>query len=813
MLMLINMQLFTMDQEHDDDPQATLAPAILAQKNNPIATKSSIRNIYVEGNEAVPTRAILEKVPFKPGDVFDQRKTGIIIRGIHQLNYFRNVQVMTEEIAPEEINLIIVVTEKNRISSIEYEGNSTLTKAKLDEKLDTQRIKAMDLEELHSLAQHIKSAYREKNYHHVEVISELVPDDKGTFAARFIIKEGQQSIVKQVHFKGNDHIADHYLRNRIVTKEDWILGFMDHSGFYHPGAIDFDKHTIENIYQSNGFMAARVTDTIVEETQEGCVSITFIIQEGDPYCIKSVSAPGNEILTEQQLLWRIPIRPGQFYSKELIIKTMEQLRMLWGNLGYIYADVQPSVRPNEKDKTVDITFNTDLGNKISVNRITISGNLKTRDNVIRREILFNEGDILTTYVMEESKRRVELLGFFDQKDGVTWKIIKLDEETADLELVLNEIKTGRGQLKMGFGPQGDAQSTTPRFSVGFDISDTNFRGNGITYHIAGSYSQQDKIFNISVGNRWLFDRPIYGGAEFHVRRTTYEDFFETTVPPIEDTIGGSGTLGFRMESLSFAQLSLAGGAENISYADRLVARPIPNASAAQQVAIQETINRRFQPGQLAWLGASLVQDVRNHPVYPTDGYVWNFNTQIGLPHTRGCFGYAKIELDGRWYTPLIQEYGVVLYLHGFAGFVHTFDGFITPYRELWHIGGPATVRGFKFGQIGPTLQISPLSAGSSLGATKAILATAELQFPITADGNMRGWFFYDGGSGWDTPPIPNDAKEYVRNNSFDFRHAIGFGFSMMAPVPIRLDWGFKLDQRKKIGEQLSEVHFTATQAF
>lgn len=798
-----------MAPDTDDDPQTTVKP-LFAKKQQP---KPLIRNIYIEGNVHVTARALLEKIPFKPGDRFDRRKTGTMIRTIHRMNYFKNIQILTDDITPDEIDLIIVVTEKERISGVEYEGNTVVSSSKLTEKLDFDHIKTLDPEELATFAEQIKNIYREKNYHHIEVTGELRPDDKGTFIAHFTIKEGNQSIVKQVHFKGNDHIADHYLRTRIVTKEDWALGFLDHSGFYHPGALDYDKHTIENIYQSNGFLAARVADTIVEETDDGCMSVTFIIHEGEPYYIKSVAAPGNEILNEQQLLWRIPIRPGQLYSKDLIRTTMEQLRTLWGNFGYIYADVQPSVRPNEKEKTVDITFNTDLGNKIFTNRITISGNLKTRDHVIRREIIFNEGDILTSFGMDESKRRVELLGFFDQKDGVTWKIVKLDEETADLELVLNEVKTGKGQVKLGFGPQGDVQSPVPRYSLGFDISDSNLMGNGITYHISGTYAEQDQILNMVIGNRWLFDRPIYGAAELRMRRSTYEDFYITVVPPVEDILGASGTLGFRLEALNLAQLGIAGGGEKISYADSQLAHHVSNDQNIQK-AIQETINIRFQPGMFDWFAASLTQDMRNHPMYPTDGYVWNFNTKIGLPVVSGGhgFGFAKIELDGRWYTPIIQEYGVTLYLHGFIGAIKTFEGYITPYRELWHIGGPASVRGFKFGQIGPTL-ITDNTLPSSIGAGKAALATVELQFPITNDGNMRGWFFYEGGAGWDTPPIPPAANIFLHNNQFDFRHAVGFGFSMMAPVPFRFDWGFKLDQRKKRDEQLSEIHLTATQSF
>lgn len=782
-------------------------------QNPSVQEKPLIRSILVEGNKAISTRAILEKVPFRSENLFDRRKTGDSIRSLYGLGYFRNIQIATDEVSPGVIDLIIMVTEKNRISGMEFTGNSTISTEKIKTALDSSHIKTLDKEELDNLGEQIKKLYREKGYHHATVTGALKPDAEGTFIAQFEVKEGTCSAIKIVNFKGNEHIADRFLRTKIFTREDWLLGFLDQSGTYHPDAIARDKYMIEDMYQSNGYLMARVVDTIIKENECGEIEVTFVINEGDLYCISNVSAPGNELLSEQQLLWRIPIRQGQLYSKDLIRKTMEQLRMLWGEYGYIYADVQPDVRPDPTTKTVSVSFSTDLGNRIAVNRINIVGNRKTREKVIRRELLFDEGDTLTTFAMEESKRRVEMLGFFDQKEGVNWKIIKIDEDTADLDLVLNEIKTGRMQFKMGFGPggQGDAQSTTERFSVNLELFDTNFGGNGILYNMSGSYSKQDKIFNMGIGNRWLFDRPLYGGADFHMRSTTYEDFFITIAPPTERTVGGGLNLGLRLERLWYAQMGLAGGYESIKYASANIARQV-SADPNVQAAMQLTVDRSFQPGDLAWLGASLSQDARNHPMYPTQGYAWTVDTKIGIPNPRSPFGFAKLEAEADWFTPIIQQYGLALHINSYLGVVHLLSGYTAPYRELFHIGGPATVRGFTYGQIGPSLAL-PNSPNSSLGAKNAFTFSAELQFPITEDYNMRGVVFYDGGAGWQTPDASAIPAGFLRNNNFDFRHAIGFGIRLTSPTPICLDWGFKLDPRKRRGESVSEFHMSASQSF
>jgi outer membrane protein insertion porin family len=789
LLVITNTTVFALNQAQEEPGFDLVSPHATPQE------KPRINSISIEGNKAVTSRAILEKIPFHAGDLFDRKKTTTIIQGIYRLGYFRNIQVVTDEIAPGVINLIIVVTEKNRISGISFTGNSAVATDKIKTALNSSHIKTLDEEELSNIENQIKKLYREKGYHHATVTGSLQPDDKGTFTATFDIKEDIKS-----------GIADRFLRTKIFTREDWILGFLDQSGTYHPDAIARDKYMIEDMYQSNGYLTARVVDTVIKENEYGEIEVTFVINEGELYCVSSVSIPGNEVLSEEQLIWRIPIRPGQLYSKDLIRKTMEQLRMLWGEFGYIYADVQPDIRPDPATKTVSVAFSTDLGNKIAVNRISIVGNKKTRENVIRREILFDEGDTLTTWLMDESKRRVEMLGFFDQKEGVNWKIIKIDEDTADLDLVLNEIKTGRMQMKMGFGPggQGDAQSTTKNFSVNLEVFDTNFRGNGILYNMSGSWSQQDKVFNLGLGNRWLFDRPLYGGVDFHMRSTTYEDFNLTTQPPTEHTIGGGVNIGLRLEKLWYTQLGLAGGYESIRYS--------PEINVAKQAIYQPIVNRSFQAGDLAWLGGSLSQDARNHPLYPTQGYAWNADTKIGIPNPHSPFGFAKLEFEADWFTPLIQQYGLALHLNGYLGVVHILDRYAAPYRELFHIGGPGTVRGFTYGQIGPSIAL-PGTSPSSLGAEKAFTFSAELQFPITEDYNMRGVIFYDGGAGWDTPNRNEIPVGALRNEHFDFRHAIGFGIRLTSPTPICLDWGFKLDPRKRRGESLSEVHMSASQSF
>lgn len=779
---------------------------------NPFAMRPTvdiplIHTVRVTGNKIVGESAIRAKVPLKPGDPFDPRKTGAIIKDIYNLGYFTNVRLFKDIRKDGTIDLRVEVAEKPRISLITFEGNNNYESEKLYRALEGSRIRALDEAELPNICRQIEKAYQEKNFHHAQATGQFKPGENDTQIAHFIIEEGKKTWVRKVSFKGNNNFNDGLLRTKIFTRENWLFGFLDRSGTYHPDAIMQDRYTIENYYQSNGYLTARVTEAHTEEHDNGAIDVTFHLNEGDLYTVSKVEAPGNDLISEKELLARIPIFPGQLYSKDLIRSTMEILRTAWGEFGYIYADVQPSIRPDETTKTVAITFHSDLGNRIRLNRLEIVGNTKTFDKIIRREILFDEGDLLTKSLMDESKRRVELLGYFEVKDGVNWRIIKKSPDVADLELMLKEKKTGRFEGQLGWGIQADMSTPQGSFNAGVSASDINMLGMGIRWNVTASYSSQSKAIDAILANDWLFDRPISGSLAAFMRDVFYEDFIQTTMPPHERTKGGTARIGFRAERFNYLNIVLGLGFEDISYRHPNIAREIYRDNPTLQLCLQEQINRMFQPGKLLTTDFSFSQDFRNNPLFPSSGFNWAYNIRIGIPYSASCFGFFKNTLEGSWYTPIIEERDVIFHLRGFAGFSYLLNHKNIPYRELFHIGGPLTVRGFKFGQIGPQM------LGSSLGATKAILINAEIQVPLTADSNMRGYLFYDGGAGWDTPCGNALPREFLANNSFEYRHAVGFSLSLDHPTSVRVDWGFKLDRKRRRGEEVAEINISANRAF
>lgn len=796
------------------------APAQEADQQDQ-AVQRRISHIFVVGNKYVTREAILSFSPFKVGQYYNHHKRSQLIKNIYDgLKRFQNIQLYGVDIGNDQIDLYIKVEEKKLLKEVIFQGNKQVTQKDIRAKINFSDIPAIDEEELKKYAQDIKKLYLDRGFHQVTIDTNLTVDgDQAT--ATFTITEFPKSLVKRIHFKGNKSVTSKDLRNILYTREDWILSFMDKAGSFIPERLDADKHALEQYYQNLGYLNAKVADIdVAMNATTSNIELTFEIQEGERYTIDEVKIPVPEGIdfSEDSLRTQVAARPGNYYSREAIVETLKRLELIWGNQGYLFAHVEPSIQPDEEAKTVSLAFHSELGSKVFLNKITIKGNKKTKDKIIRRRLLLEEGDLLVQYKMDASKDRIEGLGYFEPRDGVNWKTIRLAPDRADLDLIVKEIKTGRFHVKMGYGGT-DFKSPATGITIGAELADTNFAGSGILVQAEANWAKEDQNFNLHIAQPWLFDRPISGAMDLYHRRPSYDDLINA-LPIHERITGGAIAAGFisRFAFLDDFQLLLRTGVDDIRYENGgltpeqkaqtlknnviIPLRTRPGLPLDTGIAYQTFLNKEFSPGSYVWFETSLEQDQRNHPMHTSRGHKWKISNRFAFPMVNSTNGFYKINFDGIWYTPIIGEYDLVFKLHGFAGWVRQFSGKTVPFGELFNLGGPGTIRGYLFGQIGPKL------AGDPIGASKALYVNAELIFPITPDFNMKGVFFYDGGSGWSNPNIDCIAHTLIKNNDFSYRHAIGVGVRMLNPMPIKIDWGFKLDPRK--GEPASEVHFGMT---
>ena len=792
--------------------------------------KRKIKNIHITGNVVITKASILNKLPLQVGDTFNMNYTATMIKNLYQLGYFHQVKIYAEPIGDKEVDLFIVVEEKPRFKEAIFIGNKALSSKELNEELKIPAISTLVKEELTALTSKIKKQYQRKNYHQTEVTSKIIPLEKGQVSAEFNIKEGKKSYLTRILFKGNKHVSSKKLKRIIYSKEDWILGMIDRSGTYNPEMIEGDKYAIEEGYKNNGFINAKVTDVAVEKDQDNNYIITYTIHEGDRYVIKSVDVPGNDTLSESQLKMVVPIYPGQYYSLENIRKALENLKMLWGEYGYLFADIEPIIDVNDEEKNVTLSFKSDLKEKVYLNRLTIKGNKKSKDSVIRRQILLEEGELISNPKMEASKARVGLLNYFDPKDGVTWKTTRIDDTHADLDLLVKEVKTGHFQCNLGYGGS-PTNNKSPQTGLNFNCStgDRNLLGTGIAASIMTEISKKYQACNVALMNPWLFDRPIRGSINAIIKKSEYEDFKIAQRSPIEQTVGANGSIGYIIPRYNGIFIEGSLGFERISYdCDITAAQRLSNKN---QGIAQQIINKNFQEGSQITVFLNLAQDKRNGLVFTTQGHQWRWLIQLTTPASslscdpieESCpsnnlsknsrFQYFKTEFDGSWYTPLIGEHDLVLCVHGNAGFIHRFENKDVPWRGLYHVGGPTTVRGYTYGQVGPNWM------DTSLGAKKAFNLNVELTTPLSSNLNTRAVVFYDGGAGWDTPYLNDFCKfdrnfgKELKNNNFFYRHSVGVGIRIKSPSPMQVDFGIKLNPSNRFKKNLTEMHLAVEHTF
>lgn len=787
----------------------------------------TVRNIYIAGATSIPIDAIEAQIPFKPNSRYVPYTSNELIKNIYGLGSFAQINVMGRSVGDSELDIYIFVEEKKKLGRMSFTGNSHLSEKEIMELIDPDDISTISAADLPSYIDILTRLYRKKDYHHVKIVPEYTETDTEAHVV-FNITEGPTSKIRRVLFKGNNAISSKKLRGSIFTREQWLFGFLTRAGSLQPEALEIDKHAIEQLYQDNGYLNAKTAAAeVVEDPDCHRYTVTFTIDEGDCYTIDTVQVivPENtpNTITEEQLLHLIAIKPGQVYSREKITKSIDTIRTYWGEFGYLFVDINPAIEPNNNNKTVSITFHTELGSPVTLNRLTIIGNNKTEDKVIRRVIPIAEGDTITNQKMDDAKLRVEGLGYFDVRSGVNWKITRLDDETADLDLLLQEIKTGHigGQIGLGGNILDPSDPTNSVRFNGF-ISDTNLFGKGWQFSSTVDISKQVVGGSVSLGNPWVYDLPIsLTGMIFYTRSNYAEELQNVQNGVVEKLGGGSLTAGFITNIFGGSSLLLQAGVQDMNFGNDTA---LPTASSilppAERIELTDILRRRLDNAILGWFQASMGQDVRNHPIHPARGYRWGAQTKWGFSVDHSNFGFFKLDLDGSYYTPLIGERSLVLGLHGHFGLIHGFNkNKQIPYRELYHVGGPATVRGYLWGQIGP-LWISSESnlfdntpIVDSIGAQKALWNNIELIFPLTPDFNIKACVFYDGGAGWDTPDAQNINPDHLVNNNFNYRHTVGIGIRFRNPTPLRIDWGFKLDRNKRLGESESEVHFGAYHEF
>jgi outer membrane protein insertion porin family len=491
--------------------------------------------------------------------------------------------------------------------------------------------------------------------------------------------------------------------------------------------------------------------------------VTFTIVEGEPYTVSDVGFRGNTVFEDAELKAGSGVKPGDVFQRAKIRDEITRLTELYGAKGYAFTDVNPSVNPDPQTKTASIIFHIKEGELIRIREIRISGNDKTRDNVIRRELRVNEQEVIDTVAMKRSFQRLNNLNFFETVEILPKQV---EPDKVDLDVRVKEKSTGMFSIGGGF-------STLDRLVAIADITEGNLFGRGYLGRVRGQLGQRRSLGLASFRNPYLYDSLTSFQLDVYRSLTNYITY-------TEDKYGASATLGRWFSEYMSGSFALV--AESLYFYNPSLDAP---ALILQQLGRQTTTGFR----------STFARDTRDYYLDPRRGMRNAIGFDFSTPKLGGTNSFYKVYADTIKYTPLFWDTRHSIRIR--AGQVEGLEGRPIPLTERFFVGGINTMRGFVFGRAGPVT-----SGGSLLGASKQLIINNDFIFPISKEAKLNGVIFFDYGKGF------ADGESW----NFNLRKAAGIEVRWISPFgPLRVAYGINLAPHP--GERRGVFEFSVGSVF
>jgi len=670
-----------------------------------------IQSIGIEGNQRIEDSAILGRLTVQPGDLITTIIARQQIQRIYDMGFFDDVQVRTESIA-NGVLVIFLVKEKPFTVDIVFDGNEELSDDKLKEVVTLQSQVFLDKKEVKASAEKIREEYQIEGYHHAKVIPIVQALDDTRNRITFFIQEGTRARIRTIIFAGMTVVSKSDLLG-VMANREWVpvISLLTDAGILRREELSNDVERIKEFYSNKGYLDVQVGIPRIDlsEDKESFI-VTFRIIEGQPYTIGSVTFTGNTIFETEELELGSFLRSTDVFQRSLVRKEVTRITDKYGVKGYSFAEVTPSLVSNPQTLTTQMTFTITEGHLIRVREIHISGNDKTRDNVIRREIRVDEQEAINSVAIKRSFQRLNNLNFFETVEILPTQV---EEDKVDLEVKVKEKPTGSFSIGGGF-------STLDQFTMIANISEGNLFGKGYLARVRGQLGIRRTLGVLTFRNPALYDGP----TSFQVDGfSTVTDFLTYE----EERIGGTMQFGQAFSEFIAGSFTLVAEAITIK-------NPSSDAPTfiISQVGDQSTTGFR----------ASLFRDTRDNFQSPRSGSRTGIRLGFGSEAFGGSNNFYRVSLDGLKYVPF-PIWDMRMSLRGRFGLVEGYGGDPVPLTELYFVGGINSVRGFKFGRAGPVT-----SSGTLEGGNKQVILNVDVIFPIIEGAKLDGVVFFDYGKGF-----------------------------------------------------------------
>jgi outer membrane protein insertion porin family len=720
-----------------------------------LAAAPVVRAVEVQfaGASTVSKEKILANMRTRVGRQYSEQAVEEDIRNLYATGNVSNVRIFGEPVK-DGVRVIVVVQSKGQISEVTLAGVQLLKETRVRKEISAKPGDTLSETTLQADKEKILKYYADKGFTEVDVTYKTEINEKlGTVRVAFTVNEGGKTVINSVTFAGNSALKTSELRKVVKTKKKGVLNFFSSgAGRLNSELLESDALALRDLYQSRGYMDARIGRPQVTRDGES-VDVAFSISEGEQYRVGNVKYVGAKVFTLEEITQGVKLRTGEIYSPQSVRADVKSIQDLYGTRGYIDFQAGADTKPGA-GKTIDVTFNLDEGVQSYLEHINISGNTRTKDKVIRRELPLTPGEVFNTVRVDAGKQRLMNLNYFSKVEA--FPADTLVPGRKDLNVLVEEKRTGSFNFGAGFSSIDNLLGFAEITQGNFDITRwPYFTGGGQKFRMRLQYGTRRKDFVLSLTEPYFMDREISVGGELFYREAAFVS-----------NVWDERRYGFEVNARKRLGEFLTG---RLSYTLQDIT--VQNVPTDASQTIQDERGSRVQ----SRLSAGLTHDTRDSVFLTRSGRRVDLSVYGSGGFLGGNTDIYGFDLEGSQYFHL--PFDMILTLNGEIACVNTWaGGDRVPIFDRLFLGGANNLRGFNFRDVGPKDE-----DGEPIGGKSLWRFTVEMTAPVVD--KVRAAVFYDVGS------VGTEAYDFSGPVNSD----VGVGVRLDLPIgPVRIDYGFPL---------------------
>jgi outer membrane protein insertion porin family len=755
------------------------------------AEDAPIQVISIVGNSRVEQSAIRVRIKSPIGKPPDPALIEQDVRSIYGMGFFEDVQASVEDVDGKR-TLTFRVIERPMIKEVKLEGNKKIKDEDLQIALKVRPHTLLDVEKIQRGIEEGKKLYDQKGYKDAAITFKTSEPVNGEVTLTFVVDEGKVIRIQHIIFEGNKQFSARKLRAIMQTKQAWFLSAVTGAGNLDPEVLKTDTERLTAFYYDNGYVNVRVDEPQIERKEDG-IDVTIRIDEGDQYKVGPVKIAGDFIGDPNYTVTLLEMKSGDVFRASGLRKDVLSLTDAYGDQGYAFVNVEPLTDLDNDKKLVALTYKIDKGPAVYFDRIEITGNTKTKDEVIRRELKVQEQQLFRGSELKASRARVQRLGLFQEVNMTTQRSDQPDK--IDLLVDVKEAQTGAFTAGAGF-------STADHLLFNVRLSENNLFGTGDRVSINGDIGSLRQAFVFDYTDPYTFDTYFTSIFSAFNYKTQFDDFdrggtgfsLEELYPFTALGVRRVPFIGASLDEVRFGMRYKLEDADisNVSTIDR-----VPSIDAEQGSQLTSSVI------------PTLVRNTLNHPFDPTDGSLQDMSVQFAGIGAGSNF--LVVEGRGRWFYPFYKSptFGTFVLSHGtrigWGVGQEDRSGHEIPLFERFFPGGINSVRGYAARTLGPREPVfnqdNQIIDTTPVGGSTQLILNNELIFPIVESLGLRGVLFVDAGNAW-------THEQGIKVN--DMRYSVGWGIRWLSPIgPLRVELGYPINKRPQDKSSVFQFSFGA----